>query len=104
MMAVVARYADVWNSAGAASPQEAAEKSQRLDDACRELGRDPASIRRSTQHFWDGRDRGQLLDLVGRYFELGFTEQIINLQGPDHAHAAEAAAEALPQLRRALVH
>jgi len=103
MMAVVARYADVWNSAGPASPEQAAEKSRRLDDACHELGRDPASIRRSTQHFWDGREKGQLLDLVGRYFELGFSEQIINLQGPDHARVAEAAAEALPELRSAPV-
>ena len=48
---------------------------------------------------WDGRDRGKLVDLVGRYLEAGFTEQIINCQGPDHARVAEAAAEALPELR-----
>ena len=103
MMMVVARYADVWNSSGAATAQEAAEKSRMLDEACARAGRDPGAIRRSTQHMWDGRDRAKLIDLVGRYLELGFTEQIINCQGPDHARVAAAAAEALPELRSALV-
>src|SRR5438309_10946776 len=103
MMMVVARYADVWNSSGAATAQEAAEKSRMLDEACARAGRDPGAIRRSTQHMWDGRDRAKLIDLVGRYLELGFTEQIINCQGPDHARVAAAAAEVLPELRSALV-
>ena len=103
MMEVVVRHADVWNCSGASTPQEAAEKGRMLDTACQEFGRDPASIRRSMQHGWDGRDRGQLLDAVGEYYERGFTEQVIYLQGPDHARVAEAAAEALPELRSALV-
>ena len=104
MMNVVVRYADVWNSSGASTPQEATEKSKMLDAACQQAGRDPASIRRSVQQSWDGRDRSQLLDLVGQYYERGFTEQIIYLPGPDQARVAEAAAEALPELRSALVH
>ena len=48
-------------------------------------------------------NRAQLVDRVGRHLELGFTEQIINCQGPDHAGIARAAAEALPELRSALV-
>jgi len=103
MMLLVARYADVWNSAGAASPEEAGEQSRRLDDLCRKVGRDPAAIRRSIQLMFDGRDRAQLVDRIGRHLELGFTEQIINCQGPDHARVAAAAAEALPELRSALV-
>jgi len=104
MMALVARYADVWNSSGAASPEAASEQSRKLDDACHQVGRDPVDIRRSVQHMWDGRDRGQLVDLVGLYVELGFSEQVINVRGPDQARVAEAAAEALPELRSALVH
>jgi len=104
MMAVVARYADVWNSSGAASAEAASEQSRKLDDACHQVGRDPVDIRRSVQHMWDGRDRGQLVDVVGQYIELGFSEQVINVRGPDHARVAEAAAEALPELRSALVH
>ena len=103
MMMIVARYADVWNSAGASSPEAAAEQSRKLDDACRQVGRDPAEIRRSIQHMWDGQNRTQLIDRVGRHLELGFTEQIINCQGPDHAGVARAAAEALPELRSVLV-
>ena len=103
MMLLVARYADVWNSAGAASPEAASEQSRRLDDLCRKVGRDPAAIRRSIQHMFDGRDRAQLVDRIGRHLELGFTEQIINCQGPEHARVAAAAAEALPELRSVLV-
>jgi F420-dependent oxidoreductase-like protein len=99
MMAVVAQYADVWNVTGASSPEQAAERSRKLDDACRQVGRDPAAIRRSAQHFWDGRDRQHLVNNVGRYFELGFSEQIVGLSGPEPARAAMAAAEALPELR-----
>jgi len=103
MMALVARHADVWNCSGASTPQEAADKGKMLDAACEQAGRDPASIRRSMQHGWDGRDRGQLLDLVGQYYERGFTEQILYLPGPDHVRIAEGVAEALPELRSALV-
>jgi len=103
MMMIVARYADVWNSAGAPSPEAAAEQSRKLDDACRQVGRDPAEIRRSIQHMWDGQNRTHLVDRIGRHLELGFTEQIINCQGPDHAGVARAAAEALPELRSVLV-
>ena len=82
---------------------EIGEQSRKLDDACHHVGRDPALVRRSVQHMWDGRDRGQLVDRIGRHLELGFTEQIINCQGPEHARVAEAAAEALPELRSAPV-
>lgn len=103
MMKVVARYADVWNVVGGGTPEAAAEMSRKLDEACREIGRDPETVRRSTQHMWDGRERTKLFDLVSKYAEYGFTEHIINCQPPDHARVAEAAAEALPDLRHAVV-
>jgi F420-dependent oxidoreductase-like protein len=103
MMALVARYADVWNCSGASTPQEAADKGRMLDAACEQAGRDPASIRRSMQLAWDGANRGQLLDLVGQYYERAFTEQVIYLPGPDQARVASAAADALPEMRSALV-
>jgi F420-dependent oxidoreductase-like protein len=103
MMKLVARYADVWNVVGGGTPEVAAQMSRKLDEACREVGRDPETVRRSTQHMWDGRDRGRLLDAVSKYVENGFTEHIINCQPPDHARVAEAAAEALPDLRNAVV-
>jgi alkanesulfonate monooxygenase SsuD/methylene tetrahydromethanopterin reductase-like flavin-dependent oxidoreductase (luciferase family) len=103
MLQVVARYADVWNVAGASTPGAAAELSQKLDEACTKVGRDPGQLRRSVQHVWDGRERTVLLDRVFRYAEAGFTEHIINCQGPDYARVAAAAAEALPDLRRTVV-
>src|ERR671937_775678 len=51
----------------------------------------------------DGRDRNRIIDQIGRYVDAGFSEHIINCQGPDHARVAEAAAEALPDLRSVLV-
>ena len=103
MMKVVARYADVWNVVGGGTPDVAAVMSRKLDEACREVGRDPQTVRRSTQHMWDGKDRTKLLDVVSKYVENGFTEHIINCQPPEHARVAEAAAEALPDLRDAAV-
>ncbi|HEY9287464.1 MAG TPA: TIGR03560 family F420-dependent LLM class oxidoreductase [Candidatus Dormibacteraeota bacterium] len=103
MMKVVARYADVWNVVGGGTVEVAGQMSRKLDEACREIGRDPETVRRSTQHMWDGRDRSKLLDTVSKYVENGFTEHIINCQPPDHARVAEAAADALPELRHAVV-
>jgi F420-dependent oxidoreductase-like protein len=103
VLMIVARYADVWNLAGASTPDSASEVSQKLEDACAKVGRDPKEIRRSIQHMWDGRERTALLDRVFRYSEVGFTEHIIGLQGPDHRRVAESAAEALPDLRRTVV-
>jgi F420-dependent oxidoreductase-like protein len=103
MLQVVARYADVWNVSGASTPAAAAELSQKLDDECAKIGRDPGQLRRSVQHMWDGRERTVLLDSVYGYAEAGFTEHIINCQGPDSARVAAAAAEALPDLRRTVV-
>ncbi|MFV0308957.1 MAG: LLM class flavin-dependent oxidoreductase [Desertimonas sp.] len=50
MMGVVARYADEWNMWSLAA--EFAERGRALDAACERLGRDPATIARSTQALW----------------------------------------------------
>ncbi len=44
MMRFIAQYADQWDGTG--TPEEYAEHSARLDDACREVGRDASEIRR----------------------------------------------------------
>jgi F420-dependent oxidoreductase-like protein len=103
MLQVIARYADVWNVSGASTPEAAAELNKKLDDACTKIGRDPGQLRRSVQHMWNGRERTVLLDSVFQYAEAGFTEHIINCQGPEHARAAAAAADALPDLRSTVV-
>jgi F420-dependent oxidoreductase-like protein len=99
MIALTARYADVWCLTGGSTPDEARRKSEQLDSACTAIGRDPTAIRRSLQHFWDGKARNQLIDLVSSRLELGFSEQVVALTGTDAARVASAAAEVLPELR-----
>jgi F420-dependent oxidoreductase-like protein len=45
MLRLTARHADIWNVVG--TPEEAGAANQRLDEACRVVGRDSASIRRA---------------------------------------------------------
>jgi alkanesulfonate monooxygenase SsuD/methylene tetrahydromethanopterin reductase-like flavin-dependent oxidoreductase (luciferase family) len=47
MLRLVARHADMWNMW--AMPSKFAERSAELDQACDDIGRNPATIRRSTQ-------------------------------------------------------
>ncbi len=103
MLSLVARYADVWNVTGVSTGEAAAELGRKLEEACQKIGRDPAQIRWSAQYVWDGRERTALIDRISRYAEAGFTEHIINCQGPDHGRVAAAAAESLADLRSTLV-
>jgi alkanesulfonate monooxygenase SsuD/methylene tetrahydromethanopterin reductase-like flavin-dependent oxidoreductase (luciferase family) len=51
MMALAARYADIWDSdlgPSASDPTQLRPNVAALDASCRDLGRDPASIRRTT--------------------------------------------------------
>jgi alkanesulfonate monooxygenase SsuD/methylene tetrahydromethanopterin reductase-like flavin-dependent oxidoreductase (luciferase family) len=93
---LTARYADVWNASGGGS---LSELTARLDDACARIGRDPASLRRSVQYAWDGRDRAQLMDLASERIRLGFTEHILMLPPGNAVEVASRAAEALGELR-----
>lgn len=47
MLRILATYADEWNIPWRQTVEELAELSPRGDDACREAGRDPATLRRS---------------------------------------------------------
>jgi F420-dependent oxidoreductase-like protein len=96
---LVARHADVWNIAGG-DPDRVKELTSMLEEACRAVGRNPSEIRRSLQFGWDGAERRQLLDLCGKYLELGVTEQVIYLRGGQPEALAAKLAEALPDLRK----
>src|SRR5438876_2547372 len=96
---LTARHADVWNTPGG-DPEFVAEVIKKFDDACGEVGRNPAEVRRSLQFGWDGKDRNELVDLSGKLLELGVTEQVVYLRGDDPVGLAEKIAEALPELRR----
>jgi F420-dependent oxidoreductase-like protein len=95
---LVARHADVWNIAGG-DPDRVKELTAMLDEACGAVGRDSSEIRRSLQFGWDGKDRRELLELCGRYLELGVTEQVIYLRGEQPVELAAKIADALPDLR-----
>jgi probable F420-dependent oxidoreductase len=47
MMRVAARYADIWNAEWLAQPEEADPLLERVDAACAEMGRDPATLERT---------------------------------------------------------
>jgi alkanesulfonate monooxygenase SsuD/methylene tetrahydromethanopterin reductase-like flavin-dependent oxidoreductase (luciferase family) len=65
MMGVVARHADEWNMWSL--PAELAERSKALDAACADIGRDPATIARSTQAlFFLGDDTAKIDGLIER--------------------------------------
>ncbi len=54
-------------------------KSAVLDDWCAQVGRDPAEIQRSTTI---NRMTGEATD-PRAYLELGFTDFVVSIQGPD---------------------
>jgi F420-dependent oxidoreductase-like protein len=96
---LVARHADVWNMSGAAS--DLAGLIKQFEEACGAVGRDPSEIRRSLQFDWDGKDKGELIDMSGKFLELGITEQVIYLRrGGEPVAVAEKAAALLPELRQ----
>ena len=94
---LVARHADVWNMSGAVS--DIAGLINQFEEACGDVGRDPSDIRRSLQFGWDGKDNSEIIDMSGKYLELGITEQVIYLRGAQPVALAEKAADLLPELR-----
>jgi alkanesulfonate monooxygenase SsuD/methylene tetrahydromethanopterin reductase-like flavin-dependent oxidoreductase (luciferase family) len=83
MLRLAAAYADQWDTFAAIPDTatdgvetELAERIRALDVACREIGRDPAEIRRSTWAKANAalRDEGAYLDFVNQHRALGFTD------------------------------
>ena len=96
---LTARHADVWNISGG-DPTAVAEMVKKFDDTCAAVGRNPNDVRRSLQFDWDGSSREQLVDLSGKFLELGVTEQVVYVRGERPAWQAQRLAEVLPELRR----
>ncbi len=68
LLRLIARRADGWNTVWAWTPEAYGERARALDAACREEGRDPASVRRSVGLYTlVGEDPA---DLVARYRAL----------------------------------
>jgi alkanesulfonate monooxygenase SsuD/methylene tetrahydromethanopterin reductase-like flavin-dependent oxidoreductase (luciferase family) len=106
MMRVVAQYADRWNSTG--SVAEMAERNRLLDEACAEVGRDPAEILRSHLYVpailpderpWDSPEA--LREFCGRLREAGIQEAILQIPAQFAPAQVERIAEAAAELRAA---
>ena len=105
MLAIVARYADSWNSYG--PPGVIRERNAVLDEQCAAIGRDPGSLRRSLYYSiareadpWASVDAFQ--EVVGRYREVGIEEFILDHPKDEQLGVLEkVAAEVLPKLRQA---
>jgi len=108
MLRIAARYADQWDTFAAIPgtatdgvEAEIAERIAALDRACRDIGRDPAEIRRST---WATnevlRSEEHYLDFVRRHRRLGFTDFTTVMPAPGDELVLRAVAEAvIPALR-----
>jgi F420-dependent oxidoreductase-like protein len=102
MLKLVARYADTWNSF--APVDELARRNAQLTDLCEEIGRDPATIKRSVfygvnqsldEKPWASVDAFE--DYVGRYAEIGMQEFILQLpHDADVAIVERIASDILP--------
>jgi F420-dependent oxidoreductase-like protein len=100
-LAIVAKYADVWNTAGVrGGPEEAIRLSKVLDQRCEEAGRDPASVRRSSGIRFTG-DEDATLRAADKLKEAGFTELIVTVLGQQAPEHAEIAGERLLERLRA---
>ncbi len=95
-MRVVARHADVWNSA-AGTPEEMAARLAILDEHCAKVGRDRATIRLSHNLRVD--DVEAALRQLEASRALGYSEFLIFPGQGDLRRAAEAAGKVLPRLR-----
>ena len=102
MLALTAAHAEVWNTRGPVEivvPRMAA-----LDEACRAVGRDPATLVRSVWPYEASFDSvGAMAESIATYREVGFTEIILDWPAePERLEVLRAAAhELFPTLRSA---
>jgi F420-dependent oxidoreductase-like protein len=108
-MRIAARYADEWNCWGL--PDLMARKAEVLERHCAEVGRDPASIRRSAQAFVLMSENGRQLDewrserstmprIVGTASEIAGVMSEYSKAGIDEFVVSDHCLGANPTLRR----
>jgi F420-dependent oxidoreductase-like protein len=112
MLRLAARYADMWDTfpvipkaATEGLEEDMAERSRAFEGYCREAGRDPRDIRRST---WTGGDALEseeaFLNFVNTYRPLGFTDFTTGLPGPQQMSTVHRiATELIPALKTGTV-
>ena len=77
---LVARYAQAWNMANG-TPDEFRGKCRLIDDYCREIGRDPATVERSIQFLPDAMN-GDVLARARAFVAAGATHLIFSCPVP----------------------
>jgi F420-dependent oxidoreductase-like protein len=85
MLRVIARHATEWNTPGLAGPEDWARVNKMLDEACAEVGRDPAEVRRSVQLFLHPAQEGQVDSLLGSlpaYEQAGCEHVVLSFYQP----------------------
>ena len=95
MLRVIARHADEWNVPSHGDVAQWAATSARLDEACADVGRDPAQIRRSVQLFIQPAQHGQLEDQLSRLPEFageGCQHAVLSFYQPPTAAQLERCA------------
>lgn len=88
MLRVIARHADEWNMPSVGDHEAWAQVSARLDEACAEVGRDPAEIRRSVQLFLHPAQDGQVdaaLAQLPEFESLGCAHAVLSFYQPPTA-------------------
>ncbi|MHB1473140.1 MAG: LLM class flavin-dependent oxidoreductase [Dermatophilaceae bacterium] len=101
MLALTAAHADVWNTRGPV--ERVVPRMAALDEACRAIGRDPATLVRSVWPYEASFDSvGAMAESITTYREAGFTEIILDWpQQPLRLEVLRAASrELFPTLRR----
>jgi alkanesulfonate monooxygenase SsuD/methylene tetrahydromethanopterin reductase-like flavin-dependent oxidoreductase (luciferase family) len=97
MLRLVAEVADVWNIPGPphTSIDDALARCRRLDEICRDIGREPSSLGRSIQVTVDHERPAAVLDTVRRLAGGGFTHIVLNLPRPYPDRAVTRLADAV---------
>jgi F420-dependent oxidoreductase-like protein len=95
MLRVIARHADEWNMPSHGTPEQWGEVNTRLNDACAEVGRDPAEIRRSVQIFLYPHQPEQVaaqLEMLPAFAELGCEHAVLSFYQPPSTELLERCA------------
>ncbi len=96
---VVAKYADVWNFAGG-SVDEFRHKLAVLEEHCRAVGRDSATIEKSIQLMVNPDDLPELVGRTRDFVATGANHIIFNLRWPYPEGIVERlAGEVVPRVR-----
>lgn len=98
MLRVIARHADEWNVPSHGDVAAWTKTSTELDEACAEIGRDPAEIRRSVQLFIRPADEGHLdqqLATLPEFESRGCRHTVLSFYQPPTVQQLRACAESI---------